>query len=250
MRALFIFVLFLTGCTSYNAGVESNWARHNVLLVNGSGNALSSDGRIEDYVFLKAAEKALEAGYRYYVVTESINTGGRETFTTYSPYTTTISGSTSGRFIGNSYYGTTNATATTTGGPKSYTYYFPGREAVFVMYDTKPQNYRPSQYYDAVKVYNDLGPKYLSNFDPISAQQITEASPQSIKKTPAIKEAVTTTSVNFGQAVAPSPLREPKSNIRREKTLDEIYDTLSDDEKFTADNLSGPERVQYLYNRR
>jgi hypothetical protein len=250
MRAFILTVLFLVGCTSYNAGVESNWARPNVLLVSGSGNAFSTDGRIEDYVFLQAAEKALEAGYRYYVVAESVNTGGTETFTTYSPYTTTISGSTRGSYIGNSYNSNTYATATTTGGPQSYTYYFPGREAIFKMFDTKPQGYRPGQYYDVVEVYNDLGPKYLSDFQPIDVTQLAESETPLMQQDSTPVQSITSVSFSDEQPAPLAAQKVSRPKAKRERSLDELYQSLSDDEKFIADSMSPTERVQYLYSNR
>ncbi len=249
MRGLIAVTLLLTACTSYNAGVESNWTRPNVLHVSGGGNALSTDGRIEDYVFLQAAEKALEAGYRYFVVAESVNTGGTETFTTYSPYTTTISGSTRGSFVGNSYFGTTHATATTTGGPRSYTYYFPGREAVFIMFDSKPPGYRPGQYYEVTRVYNELGRKYLSDFQPIEDALFTEvvAPPQQVA--PVAAQPVTPASTSHS-VLAPKSTGRAATEPKRERTLDEIYQSLSDNDKFIADSMSPTDRVQYLYSRR
>ena len=250
MRILAFSMLLLAGCTSYSAGVESHWARPNILKVSGSGNALSTDGRIEDYVFLQAAEKALEAGYRYFVVAENVNTGETETFTTYSPYTTTVSGSTHGSFIGNSYRSNTYATATTTGGPQSYTYYFPGREAIFVMFDAKPQGYRPGQYYDVIEVYNELGPKYLSDFQPADAIQFAEVDTSVQQLAPVQQKVVAPTLTSSAKlnTVASSSASFPR--LRKERTIDEIYESLSEDEKFVADSMSPTERVQYLYIKR
>lgn len=178
MKRTALLALLLVGCatqyqeTGWTGGVESNWASPNILMVNAKGNAFANDQRMKDFAILRAAEKSIEAGYRYFVQVESVDTGRTESYTTYSPTTTNFSG----YAYGNSVYGT----ATTTGGPSTTNYYKPGRSAAFKMFERKPPNYRPGQFFDAYSVLNELGPKYIDDFVFITPPSEPSTSYQSI----------------------------------------------------------------------
>jgi len=240
MRFFALLVLFAAGCTTYQAGVEANWASPSTLKVSGAGNKWTADGRIEDYVMLKAAEKGLAAGYRYFVVANSKNTGSVSTHTVNTPYNTTVSVHTYGGYYGP---GTTFATATTTGGPQSFSVYKPGRDAVFLMFDERPRGYRPGQYFDAVAVYNQLGPQYLANFQPLEVAPEAAFAAEETEPVYARRQATGVTEASLHPTLQPTP-------SKTERTLDEIYESLSDDEKFIAENMSSADRVNYLYTKR
>lgn len=230
MRAISLFALLLVSCTSYKSGVEANWVSSKTLKVSAAGNALTTDGRVEDYVMLKAAEKAIEAGYRYFVVTSSENTGASTTETINLPYQTTVSAHTYGGYYGPS---TTFATATTTGGPRSYSVYRPGRDAVFIMFDGPPNGYRPGQYFDAVQVYNELGAKYLPGFRPS----------ETLTKQP-IDQPSTDVAREELSRIGATPVRN--ASATEVPTLDQVYRSLSDREKARVDSLPAAERAAYL----
>lgn len=159
----------VSACTSYSQGVESFWQRPDVLVVSGAGNGFTSQDQIDGYVLLKAAEKAVESRYRYFVMLDSKNTGSTTTSTYYTPVRTTFNAST----YGNTTYGS----ATTTGGAQTMYIFKPGRDAAFRMFDGIPAGYRPGQYHDAIAVLNELGPKYIDGFVPVVAEDVAYVAP-------------------------------------------------------------------------
>jgi hypothetical protein len=244
MRFVVLLAFLLASCTSYGRGVESNWVSQKTLRVSGEGNGLTTDGRIEDYVMLKAAEQAFEAGFKYFVMTSSENTGGVEQYTVNTPYHTTVSARTYGGFYGGS---TTFATATTTGGPQSYSIYKPGRDAVFVMFDEIPRGYRPSQYFEVVSVYNELGQKYIKNFIPVQAVDKSSFVGE-MKNTreliaPATFDTQNELNVERGAAAFQPTLASENPDV---PTLDELYRSLSAREKSMVNSLPPGKRADYL----
>lgn len=161
LSALFVvaFAAITSACTTYSQGVESFWQRPDVLVVAGAGNGFTSQNQIDNYVLLRAAEKAVESRYRYFVMLDSKNTGSTNVSTYNTPVRTSFNASTYGN--------TTNGSMTTTGGLQTMYIYNPGRDAAFRMFDVIPVSYRPGQYYDAVAVLNEFGPKYIDGFKPV-----------------------------------------------------------------------------------
>jgi hypothetical protein len=148
-----LFAVLLAACTTYDQGVGSYWRGPNILVVSGAGNGFTSAQAVTDYVYLQAADKALETGYSYFVLASQADTSTVTQGTIYTPTTTNYSGYT----YGNTFSGT----ATTTGGAQNFPIFKPGLDAMFVMYDGPPPGYRSGQYFSAVAVHNALGPKYL-----------------------------------------------------------------------------------------
>jgi hypothetical protein len=149
------------GCTTYQDGASSHWPRPDVLIVSGSGNGYTSDEAVAEFVMLQAAERALQSNYYYFVLLDSADTSRTTTGYMNTPRTTTTNA-----FGTGNYY---SATSTTTGGITAYPIYFPGMEAAFQMFEDVPPGFRPGQYFSAVDVYNDLGPKHLGDkFRPAS----------------------------------------------------------------------------------
>lgn len=135
-----VMAVTVIGCTSYEDGTGSHWTTPTTLVVSGAGNEFTDAQRVTDFVFLQASEKALEYGYRYFVMRSRADTSLTETTTVY-----------------------TAPTANTAGGFHSYNSHLPGMDAVFEMYEDAPEGFRPGQYWDALLVYHDLGPKYLGD---------------------------------------------------------------------------------------
>jgi hypothetical protein len=242
MRAHGLLILLLSGCTSYGSAIESNWISQKTLKVSGAGNAYTTDGRIEDYVMLRAAERALEAGYGYFIVSNSENTGATESRTVNGDYHTTVSAHTYSGTYGSP---TTFATATTTGGPTTYNIYKPGRDAVFVMFDQPPKGYRRGQYFEVVTVYNELGPKYLRNFQPIVNGDIGTS------EAPPIMAGVTDSAGVGTVEVVPVSTREARQPIHASATpelptLDEIYRSLTASERTELNSMPPGDRASYL----
>lgn len=143
MRRLLLGVLSaatLVGCTSYEQGTGSYWSTPTTLVVSGDGNEFTSADTITDFVFLQAAEKALEYGYGYFVMRSQADTTETQTTTVYTPP--------------NSNYA---------GGVNTYHTALPGLDAVFEMFEEPPAGFRPGQYWSALDVYHELGPKYLGD---------------------------------------------------------------------------------------
>lgn len=167
-RVLISSVFLLSACaTPYekgailSGGVKSFWQAPNVLVVNAGGNAYTTKSRVNDFLFLQAAEKALEVGYTHFVVLGTEDTSTTRTFTTNNPTKTQYSGNVSPTYSGARF----NGTATTTGGPVVNTYAFPGASGVFGMTAGVPVGYREGQYFVAAEVYNALGQKYIKDFE-------------------------------------------------------------------------------------
>ena len=145
--------LILAGCTTYQDAVGSYWPARDTLVVSGRGNGFTSGEAIGEYVILKAAEEGLRSGYRYFVLLDQADQGS----TTYSTYTTPRTTT----YNAYNYGGYVSGTATTTGGTQVMPVYKPGLDASFKMFDQPPPGFRPGQYYSAVDIYNEYGPKYL-----------------------------------------------------------------------------------------
>lgn len=244
MRAHALLLLLISGCTTYGNAIESNWVSQKTLKVSGAGNQYTTDGRIEDYVVLKAAERALEAGYEYFIVTSSENTGATESRTLNGSYDTTVQVHTYGGIYGSP---TSFATATTTGGPQTYNIYKPGRDAVFVMFDERPKGFRPGQYFEALTVYNELGPKYLRNFQPI-----IDGDKENSEEPPIVVEVVEAANIASGHdepaADSTNEADQPTyaSATRELPTLDEIYRSLSANERAALNSLPPADRADSL----
>lgn len=148
--------------TEERVSVSANWLSNTTLQVSGSGSPATAVALIEDRMALTAAQKAIESGFMYMVPINFKDTSVESDFTVNSPYETTISGETRGTIVGNTYRGATKATATTTGGPRSQRLLVPGRIVVFQMFEEKPPGVRDGQFFDAMEIYDHLGP---SNVD-------------------------------------------------------------------------------------
>lgn len=130
----------LASCTSYEQGTGSYWTSPTTLVVTGDGNEFTSADTITDFVFLQAAEKALDYGYGYFVMRAQADTTETQTTTVYAP-----------------------PNANYAGGVNTYHTALPGLDAVFEMYEKPPEGFRPGQYWEALSVYHELGPKHLGD---------------------------------------------------------------------------------------
>ena len=148
------------GSKILSGGVESYWKSPNALVVEAKGNAYTSKKRVADYVFLRAAESAIASGFTHFVMQDQQDRSSTRQGVLNTPQTTTFNATASG-------YGDVYGTATTTGGTQLVTYYFPGKIAVFLMFEGEPEGYRPGQYFTVSEVYNELGEKYLKDFSPL-----------------------------------------------------------------------------------
>lgn len=157
MRTILLAALSMVAaaCTTYADGVRSYWPRPNVLVVSGAGNGFTEAQDVSNFVYLQAAEKALASNYYFFVLADETNTSTTSTGYVNMPRTTTYNAYNYGNYF--------SGTATTTGGPMAYPVFKPGLDAVFLMFENEPEGYRAGQYYDAVFVYNTLGPKYLGD---------------------------------------------------------------------------------------
>lgn len=158
MKRLLIGLLTLlaAGCTTYDEGVRSYWPQRNVLVVQGAGNGFTDGQQIADYVWLQAAERAMQTGFRYFTLLDQQDTSTVSTGYINTPRQTTFSGYSYGNYV--------SGTATTTGGVQAYPIFKPGMDAAFQMFDDDPVKlgYRPGQYWDAYAVYDALAPKYFT----------------------------------------------------------------------------------------
>jgi hypothetical protein len=154
--------VMVSGCaTSYQVdgftgGQAPKWRATDVLEVQASGNAFTKDSNLGEMTLLRAAESAIAANFRYFIEIGSQNSGRTET--AYLPQTSSTTFSVypgAGGLHGQSstLYG---------GGP--VTFYKPGVNAVYRMFDELPADARPGQFHDAFEVYNRLGPKYIRGF--------------------------------------------------------------------------------------
>jgi hypothetical protein len=132
--------LAVSGCTTYEDGTGSYWSSPTTLVVSGDGNEFTSAETITDFVFLQAAEKALDYGYGYFVMRAQADTTETQTTTVYTP-----------------------PNANYAGGVNTYHTALPGLDAVFEMYEEPPEGFRPGQYWEALSVYHELGPKHLGD---------------------------------------------------------------------------------------
>ena len=141
------------GEVGYMGGYEANWLSPDVLSVDVSGNGFTTDQRVRDYALLQAAQRAQQAGYKYFITITNLNQGKVDTFYTPPSATTT----TTANVYGNSVYATSNTT--TSGGVQQI--YKPGRSLMVRMYHDVPTGYLPGQYYVVEEVATTLGAKYL-----------------------------------------------------------------------------------------
>lgn len=130
----------VVGCTTYQDGSASFWSSPTTLVVSGSGNEFTDADRVNDFVFLQAAEKALEFGYGYFVKRGQADTSETQSNTIYTP-----------------------PNANYAGGVNTYHTVLPGMDAVFEMYEVPPEGFREGQYFDALEIYHRLGPQYLGD---------------------------------------------------------------------------------------
>lgn len=158
LSAIIFVTLLITGCATpyqemgYSGGFESNWLAPDVLTVDVKGNGFTDDRRVKDYALLQAAERAQEAGYRYFTIISNKNNGHQDQF--YIPPTSTTT--TTGVVTENSF--TAKSTTTTTGGVEQI--YKPARSIVVRMFRNVPPGYLPGQYCDVTKILGTLGQKY------------------------------------------------------------------------------------------
>lgn len=199
MKQAFLLILLLSGCSaSQNVGqalldasvlgprlaaaresrmlteekvsVVSQWTDSNLLVVSGNGSAATTAALLEEYIALEAATKAIKAGFQYIVPVAFEDTSSVAAYTVNRPYETSITADSRGHLNGNTYSGSTQATATTSGGPRSGQVLLPGRNVSFRMFDRRPDNLRNGQYFDATVLYNRLGAKHLDDFQPLSSR--------------------------------------------------------------------------------
>jgi hypothetical protein len=141
------------GEEGYMGGYEANWLSPDVLSVEVSGNAFTTDQRVRDYALLQAAQRAQQAGYKYFTTITNLNQG--KVNTVYLPPSATTT--TTANVRGSSVYATSNTTMS--GGVQQI--YKPGRSLMVRMYREVPAGYLPGQYYVVEEVATALGTKYL-----------------------------------------------------------------------------------------
>jgi hypothetical protein len=133
-----LITLILQGCaTPYSSqgfmgGFTESRLDSNVFIVNFKGNGFTSSEKAKDYTLLRSAELALEHGYSYFVVTDSLSYNSN----VYMHTPTTVN--TSASAYGNRNYVYGQATTTVNGGD-IITVAKPNESAVVVMFREKPE---------------------------------------------------------------------------------------------------------------
>ena len=149
----------LFGCTQYAergsgigliGGHSTTQLAENVFQVRFGGNAFTSSERAEDFALLRAAEAALEHGYKYFVIVDSSSEIDVSTHTVYPSSEQT---SFSGNITGNQVHGS----ATTMRTPaKTYEYHKPRASTTIFCFVDKPEGFA----FDAEFLRSSLREKY------------------------------------------------------------------------------------------
>ncbi len=229
--------------------------------IHAFGNKNASHEKTAAVALVRAAVLAEEHGYDRFVIVdydEWTDTSYRTT-----PTTATVDSTTSTNLYahGSAYdigsyrhaniYGRANsqtsATATIHHGG-TYAVNKPKTDIVvlFVPSDA-PEAARALRVADIISRYGKL-----AGYKPKELQLIVQAAEAAPRREPQqqtlAEQAPSAVSVQSAAAPA-TPVAVQKPASPRERTLEEIYESLSDDEKFIADTMSPTDRVNYLYSK-
>ena len=139
MQILFVILLtaLLSACATgyqskgFTGGFSETQLAPDVFRVSFSGNALTSQNRVQDFALLRAAELTLANNARYFAIISSSDQS--RTYTHVTPGSSYTTGTVSGYGNSANYSGTTTYTP-----PRVDTYYKPGVGMMFRTFETKP----------------------------------------------------------------------------------------------------------------
>lgn len=159
-------LVFVTGCaTPYHGGMlgkgaDAKWVSDDMLVVTAAGNAFTSKDSIAEFCALKAAEETINAGYRYMVVTKTVNVSQNRTHYVQTRERAKISAISHGNRVSRS---------AESDAPFGETILIekPGQRVTFQLYKEQPEGLASGQYQDAYETYNALGPAHLKEFTPV-----------------------------------------------------------------------------------
>lgn len=161
MKALAIIATILLGmlvtaCATgyqgkgFTGGFNDTQLAPDVFRVSFSGNAFTSNDRVQDFALLRAAEITLANNFKYFAVINSTNQSKTETYV--SPGSARTTGTVSG-YGGTAYYSGT----TTYDPPQVNTYYKPGVGLMVRAFASKPDDIFT---FDAEFIFKSIRSKY------------------------------------------------------------------------------------------
>jgi hypothetical protein len=148
-------LLLLSACaTPYQlsglrGGQQPTWLKDGVLEVSSSGNGYSTDEDVRELALLRAAESAIEADYRYFVEIKAEDRGIEVSMPRYG-YRISEEG-----YVVQDFGMVTGSTPV----------HMPAVDVTFQMYKEKPEQ-AAGPVLDAFVVYNDLGARFIDDFEP------------------------------------------------------------------------------------
>ena len=158
-------VLVSACATPYHGGVlgesaKADWQSEDTLTVTARGNAYTSAENVNDYNALKAAEEAINAGYRYIVRTKTVNVS--ENATHY------VRGH-AREGVGAPSYGDRSTRSGEADPPfgEKILVHKPGQRTTYKCYKEPPEGMAREGYEDAYETYNALGQKHKKDFEPV-----------------------------------------------------------------------------------
>ena len=162
--AVFLMIALLAGCASsyqggvFGSSVNADWESQNELTVTALCNEYTSKEAVSEYVSLRAAEEAINAGYRYMEVSRRVDVSQVDTHYAQTEYRERdgYSGHEDARQDAADLYANPKSTYKTTK---------PGLRVNYMLYKERPQNVSDDKILDAEEVYQTLGPRHLKNFE-------------------------------------------------------------------------------------
>lgn len=179
-------ILLLAACASAYGdksvfgGVNASWLSNTILMVDAKGNGFTSTQRIIEYTMLKAAEKTIEAGYRYMVITDSVDTSSTMNYVVPGDSRTEFRANVDTIYPDYPYYSNQYSSNMIISGQATkhqepdliIPIVRPGQRLMFIVSKQTPEGLGRGQYLDAYDTYNSLGPKYIKDFEPIIYQSL------------------------------------------------------------------------------
>lgn len=259
-----ILSMLVASCASYTenglfGGFRDTPLAADTYRIQANGNAFTSRSKTTAIAMVRAADLALQHGYDRFIVLDYDEWAKTSYYT--SPTTATTNSVTNtnlyargyGYNVGNyrytNIYGNADSrtTATTTiNHGQTYAIEKPrtGIVVKFVSHGSK-EAARALLASDVIARYGKI-----AGYKPAEGMQISQTaqmSPPAPAQSPGLAETVQTAAHVQKAAAAINTLAAQPPVENRERTLEEIYESLSADEKFIADAMSPAERVNYLY---
>lgn len=244
------------------AGFDETPLASDAYRIHAYGNQNASYEKTAAVALVRAAELAAEHGYDRFVIVDYDQWVSTSYYTTPTTATTDSSTRTNLYAHGSAYdvgqytyadiYGRANSNTTSTTTVhhgQTYAIDKPKTDIVvmFVPSDS-PEAARALRVADIVARYGKL-----AGYKPEELQLIIDAADAAPRREPqqqTLAEQAPSVAPVAKAAVQPTPVVAEAPVVRRERTLEEIYESLSDDEKFIADGMSPADRVNYLYSKR